>query len=222
MLFIGFLESWECYVLPGSRKVSHLPLRYMDPKIVWPCIPSLSWIFGERDQLSVEPLSLPGAQALPLVYVWFPSSLFSENRLLHKAALFLSTQRPAANLPASLADNSSSWSKHTSVLSWFTLVRKKLPRKKKGAIVVCDLWYICMIRYNVEFVSNDYENYVATWKHAHCILLSGKIKMQNFMCIIITTIVTSDFFFFLHRNREHNSGVKVRTELYHVKREFLF
>lgn len=79
-----------------------------------------------------------------------------------------------------------------------------------------------MIRYNVEFASNDYENYVATWKHAHYILLSGQIRMQNFMCIIITTIVTSDLFF-LHRNREHNSGVKVRTVNYiMLKGNFFF
>lgn len=110
---------------PGSRKISHRPLRYMDPKTVWPCAPSLSWIFSERDQLSLQPLSLPGAQALSLVYIWLPSSLFSENRLLPKL-LYFSVHRPSANLPASLADQSRSWSKHTSVLTWFTLLRKDL------------------------------------------------------------------------------------------------
>lgn len=85
--------------------------------------------------------------------------------------------------------------------------------------MACDLWYICMIRYNVEFASNDFENYVATWKHTHYILLSGKMRMQNYMYIIITTIITYDFF--LHRNREHNSSIKVRTMSYN-KRQFLF
>lgn len=43
---------------------------------------------------------------------------------------------------------------------------------------------------SVEFESNDYENYIATWKNAHYILLHGKIRMQNYMYIMIATIIT--------------------------------
>ena len=90
--------------------------------------------------------------------------------------------------------------------------------------VVCDSWYIHMIRYSIEFASNDYENYVAAWKDAHDILLSGKVMMQNYMYIMIMTIITYDYNhyylrFFLCRNREYSSTVKSEYhELYHNKR----
>lgn len=64
---------------------------------------------------------------------------------------------------------------------------------ENGITVVGDLWYICMIRYNIEFASNDYEDYVTTWKHAQYILLNGKLRMWNCMFIIITTIISYDY-----------------------------
>lgn len=88
--------------------------------------------------------------------------------------------------------------------------------------VVCDLWHIHVIRYSIGFASNDYENYVATWKDAHYVLLSGKVMVQNYMYIMIMTIITYDYNhyylrFFLRRNREYSSTVRVRT-IYHDKR----
>ena len=50
---------------------------------------------------------------------------------------------------------------------------------ENGITVVGDLWYICMIRYNIEFASNDYEDYVTTWKHAQYILLNGKAMCKD-------------------------------------------
>lgn len=95
---------------------------------------------------------------------------------------------------------------------------------ENGVTVVCDLWYICMIRYNIEFASNEY---VATWKHAQYILLNGKIRMWNYMFIMITTIISYDYdhyylWFFLCRNRDYNSSVRMKAMSYIIiKRYFL-
>lgn len=38
-----------------------------------------------------------------------------------------------------------------------------------------------MTRYSVEFESNDYENYIATWKNAHYILLHGNQDVRLYV-----------------------------------------
>lgn len=98
---------------------------------------------------------------------------------------------------------------------------------ENGITVVCDLWYICMIRYNTEFSSNEYEDYVATWKHAQYILLNGKIRMWNYMFIMITTIISYDYYryylwFFLCRNRDYNSSVRMRAMSYTIKKGIFY
>lgn len=50
----------------GNRRISHLPVRYVNPKIVWLYAFSVPWIFDETDELCLEPLSL-WARALLLV-----------------------------------------------------------------------------------------------------------------------------------------------------------
>lgn len=55
--------------------------------------------------------------------------------------------------------------------------------------MVCDLWYIHMTRYSVEFESNDYENYIATWKNAHYILLHGNQDVRYMYIMITTTLI---------------------------------
>lgn len=75
-----------------------------------------------------------------------------------------------------------------------------------------------MVRDKVEFARNDYKNFVATWKYAH----SGKIRMQNYVYILITTIITYDFSC-TGVVRDHISSVRVRTISYIIiKENFLF
>lgn len=162
----------------------------------------------------VPALSLSGAQAL-LVHSGLPSCSSFETRLLRRAPLFSYTGKPLTNLPSYPADPSKS-GQCTLVLTWFSLqgrisclldlfdlimcivtifieIMRNIICLENGITVVCDLWYICMIRYNIEFASNEYEDYVATWKHAQYILLNGKIRMWNYMFIMITTIISYDY-----------------------------